>query len=402
MRRLTHLSSVIPCLAGACLVGLLAGPPVAFAQPRPVSFSSERDGDNEIYILPAGGGDLVQITDNDWDDYGHGWSHDGSQIAFSSDRDGNYEIYIMNADGSNAQRLTNRPHWDFQPRWSPDGTRIVFTSELSGSSDIYVMNSDGTDLTRLTTHPAYDSGGDWSPDGEQIVFDSQRSGNPDIYIMNANGTDVHNLTSSPEMDISPMWSPLGDRISFQKYVDGNWEIFTMDTTGGELRRLTYTADDNQQATWSSDAALIVYMTRQDPGPYHDIWFMNADGTDQQQLTDNPAQDWYCAWVPPHPAAAPERTWAPDNLIMPRCHPNPCRFHALITYELAATAQVELLVLDAAGRLVKVLQRGRQTAGHHGATWAGWSAQGRVMPAGTYYCRLTVGEQTAVRPLTWIR
>ncbi len=41
------------------------------------------------------------------------------KIAFSSDRDGNQEIYVMNADGTNQTNLTNNPANDSSPSWSP-------------------------------------------------------------------------------------------------------------------------------------------------------------------------------------------------------------------------------------------------------------------------------------------
>ena len=50
----------------------------------------------------------------------------GGMIVFSSDRDGNYEIYAMNADGSGQRRLTKEPATDGMPNWSPDGKRIAF------------------------------------------------------------------------------------------------------------------------------------------------------------------------------------------------------------------------------------------------------------------------------------
>lgn len=48
------------------------------------------------------------------------------KIAFASNRDGNYEIYVMDADGTNLIQLTDNQYNDTQPSWSPDGTQIVF------------------------------------------------------------------------------------------------------------------------------------------------------------------------------------------------------------------------------------------------------------------------------------
>src|SRR6267378_4222737 len=55
--------------------------------------------------------------------------HANGKIAFTSDRDGNREIYVMNPDGTNQVRLTNNQVVDDHPTWSPDGTKIAFVSE---------------------------------------------------------------------------------------------------------------------------------------------------------------------------------------------------------------------------------------------------------------------------------
>ncbi|MDQ3648932.1 MAG: hypothetical protein M3458_01380 [Acidobacteriota bacterium] len=51
------------------------------------------------------------------------------KIAFTSDRDGNREIYVMNNDGTNQVRLTNNAGADDFPAWSPNGSRLAFLSQ---------------------------------------------------------------------------------------------------------------------------------------------------------------------------------------------------------------------------------------------------------------------------------
>jgi TolB protein len=85
------------------------------------------------------------------------------QIVFSSDRDGNYELYVMNADGSDVRRLTTSSGVDYLPAWSPDGTHIAFISKRGGQSDVYVMDADGSNLRRLTDDRADEMGLDWRP-----------------------------------------------------------------------------------------------------------------------------------------------------------------------------------------------------------------------------------------------
>src|SRR5215216_3179812 len=82
------------------------------------------------------------------------------QIAFFSERDGNQEIYVMNAgNGSNQTSLTFSLEVDSLPSWSPDGTKIAFNSERDGNQEIYVMNAgNGSNVTRLTYNDVLDAG----------------------------------------------------------------------------------------------------------------------------------------------------------------------------------------------------------------------------------------------------
>jgi len=74
-------------------------------------------------------------------------------IAFVSDRDGNDEIYLMDADGSNPDvSRTTGQRW--QPSWSPDGKQIVFTSDRKWRLEPFVWMQDGTRLRQLTDYPA--------------------------------------------------------------------------------------------------------------------------------------------------------------------------------------------------------------------------------------------------------
>ena len=109
------------------------------------------------------------------------WSPDAEWIAFSSDRDGNVEIYKVRPDGTDLTRLTRHDRFDCRPRWSRDGEWILFTSNRSGNHDLFLMRDDGSEVRQLTTHRAMDDHAAWAPDGKSIAFVSMRDGGFDVY-----------------------------------------------------------------------------------------------------------------------------------------------------------------------------------------------------------------------------
>jgi Tol biopolymer transport system component len=79
----------------------------------------ERFTPRDLYLVHPSGTGLTQLTDTPDDEISPTWSPDGTRIAFSTNRDGNYEIYVMQADGTQPVRLTNHPAFDDGPAWRP-------------------------------------------------------------------------------------------------------------------------------------------------------------------------------------------------------------------------------------------------------------------------------------------
>ena len=102
-----------------------------------------------------------------WDSTAQGFE---SRIFFSSNRDGNWDIYSMDANGDNLVQLTDHPASDEDPACSPDGRRIVFRSERNLTPDLYVMDSDGSNVVRLTHDNFLEAHLSWTADGMKIAF----------------------------------------------------------------------------------------------------------------------------------------------------------------------------------------------------------------------------------------
>jgi Tol biopolymer transport system component len=245
-------------------------------EPARIAFVSERDGNQEIYVIAvpdgtdADGGNSLRLTDNPAEDMRPSWSPDGSQIVFNSMRDGNWELYVMNADGSAQQRLTDSEAWEFFPTWSPDGEEIAFFACdpqcRPNRQDIYAMNPDGTDVRRLTDSPStVDEDPAWSPDGDKIVFQSDRDGNFEIYTMNADGSDQQRLTNHRGGDYWPSWGPAltptpGTVLLFQKSTQTfpsvpTWKIGLGDLDGDDdLDAIFANGQANHSQIWLNDGS----------------------------------------------------------------------------------------------------------------------------------------------------
>jgi len=269
---------------------------------RHIVFSSQRDGNFEIYVMGDTGGNQQRLTSNTSDDNHPDWSPDGTKIVFQSDRNDlsgslirRYEIYSMDIDGSNQVRLTTGNSSNFRPDWSPDGSRIVFNSERDGVLEIYVMNADGTGQTRLTQKSFFsDMAPRWSPDGEKIAFYSTRDGVLEIYAMNSDGSNQTRLTFSDSWDVYPSWSPDGEKITYFSERDGNQEIYVMNRDGTHQTRITSNDSSDNHPAWSADGTRIVFTSNRDDTI--EIYVMEADGSNQMRLT-NAQADWFPSWAP---------------------------------------------------------------------------------------------------------
>lgn len=276
----------------------------AAAAARPLAgeicFTTNRDGDYEIYVMAADGSSRQNCSDHEGLDFDSSWSPDG-RLAFRSDRDGNPEIFVADRDGSNPVNLTRHAARDAGPDWSPDGRRIVFVSDRDQARrEIYTMAADGGDVRRLTDNALYEEAPSWSPDGEWIAFARQieepadgHAGNAEIFVMRRDGSDVQRLTRRPGFDSGPAWSPDGRRIAFHGQAGDHWDLFVMDRDGGDVRNLTADAAEDYQPQWSPDGEWIVYCSGE-RGEY-DLWLIRPDSSARRRLTSDAGREQNPDW-----------------------------------------------------------------------------------------------------------
>ncbi|RKU16128.1 hypothetical protein C6500_18330 [Candidatus Poribacteria bacterium] len=261
----------------------------------------EEEGNRELYLMNPDGSELVNITNNRADDVSGTWSPTGEQILFASDRDrsfGSWDLYLMDPDGENVRPVFGKSEERRHPEWSPDGKQIAYKRYDAGVGYIYIASSDGKNEERVAIGgtPA------WSPDGTEIAYVVRVA--PDrlnIYILNVR-TQKQKRFFPPD-DIStarePAWSPDGSKIAFmwhQKRPQDDGEIYTLNRDGTDLQELVNHPEEGVTApVWNPDGKGLVYSQRVGNWETHVFKIMLADGP-WELLTDiglwNSPDDWF--------------------------------------------------------------------------------------------------------------
>lgn len=262
-----------------------------------IAFTSERDGNPEIYVLNPTSLEVLRLTDDPAADRMPVWSPDGSAIAFVSERDGNPEIYVMASDGTNVRRVTDNAAQDLQPSWSPNGQEIAFQSDRDGDWNIYAVAVDGSRFRQITFDGADDESPSWSPLKNEILFMTNRHGDWELYAAVLVRTDVEltRLTSSAAAHQYPSWSPTSTQFAFESDRDGNPEIYIININNDQevsnLRRLTNDASRDGDPSWGQGG--IVYVSDREGGL--NIYAINTDSSNERRLTDDEADDYDPDW-----------------------------------------------------------------------------------------------------------
>jgi tricorn protease len=220
----------------------------------------------ELYTVGKDGGTARRLTSGPgYTSFGR-FSPDGTQIAFTSQYDGNTEVYVMPADGGTPKRLTTSATLgrdDVSDRMGPnnivmawENTKplVVFRSRMKSFNDfIGSLFTVGLDA-ELPVQVPVPRGGfvSFSPDDSKMAFNRvfrefrtwkhYRGGmTDDIWIYDFKAGTTENLTNNPAQDICPMWGS-DNKIYFISDRDNRMNLFVVDLATKETKQLTHFTD----------------------------------------------------------------------------------------------------------------------------------------------------------------
>lgn len=267
------------------------------------------------------------------------FSADSKRLIFQSTRDGRTcdQQFVMNTDGSNVQRVSTG-FGKTTCGYFYDGDKKIFFGSTHAADtacpprpdpskgyvwgldpyDMYTANPDGSGLQRLTNFGVYTTEGTLSPDGKTIVFTSLKDGDLDIYTMNVDGSNMKRLTSKPGYDGGPFWSHDGKKIVYrawhptdtaltnyqdllrQRLVRPNrMEIWIMNADGSDQKQITNLGGANFAPFFTPDDRKIIFSSNHvNPRSRNfDLYLINVDGSGLEQVTDDGEFDGFPMFSP---------------------------------------------------------------------------------------------------------
>src|SRR2546423_6757068 len=272
-----------------------------------IAFSSDRNGNLDVFIIPSSGGSAKQLTFHSADDTVLGWTQDGRGVLFSSNRGEDFMgmLYVVSIEGGMPAKAGT--DMGLAASFSPDGKRIAYNPKgqvywrkyYRGAyqTDVWIEDISAKKFTQLTDFDGLDSWPMWSHDGD-VYFVSDRDGGglTNIWRISENGGKAERVTAFKSGDVRfPSISSDGRAIVFEHdfgiwkldtaskkvtpiHLDINAETEENDT---EMRAFNSEADDYDLAPNSRRLVVSVH---------GEIFTVPVEEGDVRQITDSSARD----------------------------------------------------------------------------------------------------------------
>ncbi len=269
------------------------------------------------------------------------WAFDGSQLIYQARKPGAEcdQIYVLDPESGDTRMVSTGKGRTTCSYFYPSGNEILYSSTHHHNAacppnpdfsmgyvwpvyetyDVFASNLDGSGLRQLTTEEGYDAEATFSPAGDRIVFTSARDGDLELYSMAPDGSDVIRLTDRPGYDGGAFYSPDGSKIIWRAHYPGEGpeledyrrllsqgllrpgelEIYIMDADGSNQRQLTQLGGANFAPYWHPSGEKIVFSSNHhDPdGRDFEIYMINVDGSGLTRITYSEGFDGFPVFSP---------------------------------------------------------------------------------------------------------
>jgi tricorn protease len=272
-----------------------------------IAFSSDREGNLDVFLIPVQGGAAKQLTTHSADETVLGWSPDSRSVLFASNRGEDFmgKLYTVSIDGGMPRNAG--PDMGVYGSFSPDGRKLAINRKSqvywrkyyrgSYQSDVTVMDVAYKTFKDVTDFPGMDTWPMWSQDGH-IYFVSDREGNglTNIWRVPENGGDAERVTSFMSGDVRwPAMSGNGKAVVFE-HDFGLWKL-DLASKEASLIKLDIAAETEENLTEYRDFSSQVDDFDLEPSGrrivfsiHGEIFSAPTEEGDLRQLTDGPARD----------------------------------------------------------------------------------------------------------------
>jgi tricorn protease len=279
-----------------------------------IAFSSDRNGNLDVFIMPSVGGTAKQLTTHSADDTVLGWSADSKSVLFSSNRGEDFmpQLYLVGVDGGMPWKAGT--DMGIQASYSPDGKRLAYNQKGqvywrkyyrgAYSTDIMIMDVAAKKFTQVTDFDGLDSWPMWGRDGF-IYFVSDRDGNglTNIWRVSDAGGKADKVTAFKSGDVR--WPAISDdgRVIVFEHDFGIWKL---DVNTKKTTPITLNIDAETQDNMTEEVAFNSTADDYDLAPssrrivfsiHGEIFTAPVDEGDLRQITDNPARERSAGYSP---------------------------------------------------------------------------------------------------------
>jgi len=226
----------------------------------------------DIYTMPVTGGKAKALRTGLAFEVQPRYSPDGTYISFTSDAEGGNNIWVMTADGQNAKAITNEKYRLLNNAvWTPDGKSLVarkhYTSERSvGAGEMWqypLVGSAGLQITKRKNDQQDVNDPSISPDGRYLYyaedmypggfFQYNKDPNSQIYVIKQydfTTGKTKTITGGPGGAARPIISRDGKNLAFVKRIREQTVLYIHDLATGEEKPIYFDLDKDQQEAWA--------------------------------------------------------------------------------------------------------------------------------------------------------